>query len=116
MSRIERGKARPPLDTLETLASGLKVPVRTMFEVQGFTRPMRGSRLPIAAYGPHFIGGIRDHRRRTSTYVGTWPEGDRDMPAWRERNQTARTSLSSRGTAAQHTTECEKLIHSVHSN
>ena len=32
MSRIERGKARPTLDTLATLAGGLKVPVKALFE------------------------------------------------------------------------------------
>ncbi len=32
MSRIERGKANPPLDAIETLAGGLKVSVREFFE------------------------------------------------------------------------------------
>lgn len=32
MSRIERGKANPSLDAIETLAGGLKVPVRGLFE------------------------------------------------------------------------------------
>jgi transcriptional regulator with XRE-family HTH domain len=32
MSRIERGKANPSLDAIETLAEGLKVPVRDLFE------------------------------------------------------------------------------------
>ena len=32
MSRIERGKANPSLDAIETLASGLKVRVRELFE------------------------------------------------------------------------------------
>ena len=32
MSRIERGRANPSLDAIETLAGGLKVPVRVLFE------------------------------------------------------------------------------------
>ena len=32
MSRIERGGANPSLDAIETLASGLKVPVKALFE------------------------------------------------------------------------------------
>ena len=32
MSRIERGKANPSLDAIETLADGLKVSVREFFE------------------------------------------------------------------------------------
>jgi transcriptional regulator with XRE-family HTH domain len=32
MSRIERGRANPSLDAIETLAGGLKVPVRALFE------------------------------------------------------------------------------------
>lgn len=32
MSRIERGKANPSLDAIETLASALKVPVRDLFD------------------------------------------------------------------------------------
>jgi transcriptional regulator with XRE-family HTH domain len=32
MSRIERGKANPSLDAIETLAGGLKVSVRKLFE------------------------------------------------------------------------------------
>jgi transcriptional regulator with XRE-family HTH domain len=32
MSRIERGGANPSLDAIETLAGGLKVPVRKLFE------------------------------------------------------------------------------------
>jgi transcriptional regulator with XRE-family HTH domain len=32
MSRIERGKANPSLDAIETLASGLKVRVGELFE------------------------------------------------------------------------------------
>ena len=32
MSRIERGKANPSLDAIETLAGGLKVSVKTLFE------------------------------------------------------------------------------------
>ena len=32
MSRIERGKANPSLDAIETLAGGLKVAVKTLFE------------------------------------------------------------------------------------
>jgi transcriptional regulator with XRE-family HTH domain len=32
MSRIERGKANPSLDAIETLADGLRVPVRQLFE------------------------------------------------------------------------------------
>jgi transcriptional regulator with XRE-family HTH domain len=32
MSRIERGKGNPSLDAIEALASGLKVPVRELFE------------------------------------------------------------------------------------
>jgi len=32
MSRIERGKANPSLDAIETLAGGLKVRVRELFE------------------------------------------------------------------------------------
>jgi transcriptional regulator with XRE-family HTH domain len=32
MSRIERGKANPFLDAIETLAGGLKVPVLTLVE------------------------------------------------------------------------------------
>jgi putative transcriptional regulator len=32
MSRIERGKANPSLDAIETLASALKVPVSELFE------------------------------------------------------------------------------------
>jgi transcriptional regulator with XRE-family HTH domain len=32
MSRIERGKANPSLDAIETLAGGLKVPVSRFFE------------------------------------------------------------------------------------
>jgi transcriptional regulator with XRE-family HTH domain len=32
MSRIERGKANPSLDAIETLASGLKVRVRELFD------------------------------------------------------------------------------------
>lgn len=31
MSRIERGKANPSLDAIETLAGGLKVPVKELF-------------------------------------------------------------------------------------
>ena len=34
MSRIERGRANPSLDAIETLAVGLKVPVADLFEVQ----------------------------------------------------------------------------------
>jgi len=33
MSRIERGRANPSLDAVETLAAGLKVPVRDLFDV-----------------------------------------------------------------------------------
>ena len=32
MSRIERGKANPSLDAIETLAGGLKVSVQKLFE------------------------------------------------------------------------------------
>ena len=32
MSRIERGKANPSLDAIETLADGLKVPVVKLFD------------------------------------------------------------------------------------
>ena len=32
MSRIERGKANPSLDAIETLAGGLKVSVRALFD------------------------------------------------------------------------------------
>ena len=32
MSRIERGRANPSLDAIETLAVGLKVPVRDLFD------------------------------------------------------------------------------------
>ena len=32
MSRIERGRANPSLDAIETLAGGLKVRVRELFE------------------------------------------------------------------------------------
>jgi transcriptional regulator with XRE-family HTH domain len=32
MSRIERGGANPSLDAIETLAAGLKVPVRDLFD------------------------------------------------------------------------------------
>ncbi len=32
MSRIESGKANPSLDAIETLADGLKVPVKALFE------------------------------------------------------------------------------------
>jgi transcriptional regulator with XRE-family HTH domain len=32
MSRIERGKANPSLDAIQSLADGLKIPVRTLFE------------------------------------------------------------------------------------
>lgn len=32
MSRIERGGANPSLDAIETLAAGLKVSVRVLFE------------------------------------------------------------------------------------
>jgi putative transcriptional regulator len=32
MSRIERGKANPSLDAIETLAGGLKVLVKALFE------------------------------------------------------------------------------------
>ena len=32
MSRIERGKANPSLDAIETLAGGLKVSVKAFFE------------------------------------------------------------------------------------
>jgi transcriptional regulator with XRE-family HTH domain len=32
MSRIERGKANPSLDAIETLAEGLRVPVGELFE------------------------------------------------------------------------------------
>ncbi len=32
MSRIERGRANPSLDAIETLAAGLKVPVRDLFD------------------------------------------------------------------------------------
>jgi transcriptional regulator with XRE-family HTH domain len=32
MSRIERGRANPSLDAIETLATGLKVPVHELFE------------------------------------------------------------------------------------
>jgi transcriptional regulator with XRE-family HTH domain len=32
MSRIERGRANPSLDAIETLAGGLKVPVVKLFE------------------------------------------------------------------------------------
>jgi transcriptional regulator with XRE-family HTH domain len=32
MSRIERGKANPSLDAIETLATTLKVPVSALFE------------------------------------------------------------------------------------
>ena len=32
MSRIERGKGNPSLDAIETLAAGLKVPVKELFE------------------------------------------------------------------------------------
>lgn len=32
MSRIERGRANPSLDAIETLAGGLKVPVRDLFD------------------------------------------------------------------------------------
>ncbi len=33
MSRIERGRANPSLDAIETLAMGLKVPVRDLFDI-----------------------------------------------------------------------------------
>ena len=32
MSRIERGGANPSLDAIEALASGLKIPVKMLFE------------------------------------------------------------------------------------
>ena len=32
MSRIERGGANPSLDAIETLAGGLKIPVRDLFD------------------------------------------------------------------------------------
>ena len=32
MSRIERGKANPSLDAVETLAGGLRVPISALFE------------------------------------------------------------------------------------
>jgi len=32
MSRIERGRANPSLDAIEVLASGLRVPVRRLFD------------------------------------------------------------------------------------
>jgi transcriptional regulator with XRE-family HTH domain len=32
MSRIERGKANPSLDAIETLAGGLRVPVVRLFD------------------------------------------------------------------------------------
>ena len=32
MSRIERGRANPSLDAIETLAGGLKVSVKALFE------------------------------------------------------------------------------------
>lgn len=32
MSRIERGGANPSLDAIDALASGLKVPVKVLFE------------------------------------------------------------------------------------
>ena len=32
MSRIERGRANPSLDAIETLAGGLKVMVKSLFE------------------------------------------------------------------------------------
>jgi transcriptional regulator with XRE-family HTH domain len=32
MSRIERGRGNPSLDAIETLASGLKVPVQALFQ------------------------------------------------------------------------------------
>ena len=32
MSRIERGGANPSLDAIETLATGLKIPVRDLFD------------------------------------------------------------------------------------
>ncbi len=32
MSRIERGRANPSLDAIETLASALKIPVSALFE------------------------------------------------------------------------------------
>ena len=32
MSRIERGKANPSLDAIETLAGGLRVTVRELFD------------------------------------------------------------------------------------
>jgi transcriptional regulator with XRE-family HTH domain len=32
MSRIERGGANPSLDAIETLAAGLKIPVRDLFD------------------------------------------------------------------------------------
>jgi putative transcriptional regulator len=32
MSRIERGRANPSLDAIETLANALKVPVRELFD------------------------------------------------------------------------------------
>ena len=32
MSRIERGRANPSLDAIETLAGGLKVSVKVLFE------------------------------------------------------------------------------------
>jgi len=33
MSRIERGKANPLLDAVETIGEGLRVPVKQLFEV-----------------------------------------------------------------------------------
>ena len=33
MSRIERGRANPSLDAIETLAAGLQAPVRDLFDV-----------------------------------------------------------------------------------
>jgi putative transcriptional regulator len=33
MSRIERGRANPSLDAIETLATGLKISVRDLFDV-----------------------------------------------------------------------------------
>lgn len=32
MSRIERGKGNPSLDAIETLAAGLRVPVKELFD------------------------------------------------------------------------------------
>lgn len=32
MSRIERGRANPSLDAIETLAAGLKISVRDLFD------------------------------------------------------------------------------------